>query len=224
MIDLQEPKSEPVRVLPGEAMREPAGGGNLEIVQHDHGADWRLVHGQKKSVLAFRGVRRAINEDELRALQALKRFALGRDIEGFDGAEAVPTARQGNDAGKIGLSLGDRTFELLSPAQPICRVFDAGRPGGSAPKRVGGTSRAKFEGAAARGQKSRDLFYKAATRRWKDPGRNLGGGLTFAFVVLNEALKLTFERSICGRRIGFSDNPSELLSAFRYAFEVSARF
>jgi hypothetical protein len=89
---------------------------------------------------------------------------------------------------------------------------------------VRGTARTKFKCAAPRRQKRGNLFQKSATRRRKDPGRNFRGGLSPVIVFLNEALQLIFERSICRSQIGFSDNPSELLSAFRYASEVSARF
>ena len=147
-----------------------------------------------------------------------------RDIERLDGPEAIPTTRERNDIGKIALSLGDRTFELLGPTQPIPGVFNTGRPGGSAPERVGGPAGTKLESTAPNRQKSGHLFQKPAARRRKNPSRNLAIGLTSRFVVLNEALELAFQRSIGRSRIRFSDNPSELLSAFRHAREVSARF
>ncbi len=224
MVDLEKPKSKAISILPGEAMSKPAGRGDFEIVQHNHRASRRLVHGQEKRVLSLRGIGRAIDEDQLRALQSLKRFALRRDIERLNRPEAIPATSQWNDVGKIGLTLGDGILEVLGAAQPIGRVFDAGRSGGCASKRMRRTTGPEFKCAAARGQESGYLFQEPATGSRKDPGRHLRGGLTPAMVFLNEALKPNFERSFGRSRIGFSDNPSELLSAFRHAWEVSARF
>jgi hypothetical protein len=72
VIDLEKPKPKVVRVLAGETMSETAGGRNFEIVQDDNRAARRLVHRQEKRVLAFRRIRRAINQDKFRALQALE--------------------------------------------------------------------------------------------------------------------------------------------------------
>jgi hypothetical protein len=63
VIDLEKPKPKAVRVLPGEAMSEARGGPDVEIIEHDHRTRRRLIHRQKKSVLALRGIRRAINQD-----------------------------------------------------------------------------------------------------------------------------------------------------------------
>ena len=147
-----------------------------------------------------------------------------RDIKRLNGPEAIPATGQWNDVGKIGLALGDGVFELLGAAQPISRVFHAGRAGRRASERMRRTPGTEFKGVASRGQESRYLFQELTTGGREDPGRNLRGGLAPALVSLNEALKLIFERSAGRSRIGFSDNPSELLSAFRYAGEVSARF
>ena len=176
------------------------------------------VHA-RKSILAF-GILGGLSPRISSRVSAERCAARTLKMMGED----IPAARQRNDIGKIGLSLGDCALELLSPVQPIGRVLDTGRSTRSAPERMGGTSRTKFKGATPGGEKGSDLLQKLAARGRKDPGGNLRGGLTPALVGLNEALKLTFERSIGRSRIGFSDNPSELLSAFRHAFEVSARF
>ena len=147
-----------------------------------------------------------------------------RDIERLDRPKAIPATRQRNDVREIGVALGNGVFELLGAGQPISRIFHAGRAGGSAPERMRRTTGTELKCAATRGQKSGYLFQELATGGRQDPGRNLRGGLAPAIVILNEALKPIFERSIGRSRIGFSDNPSELLSAFRYAWEVSARF
>jgi hypothetical protein len=63
VIDLEKPKSKAIGILRGEAMSEPAGGGDFEIVQHDYRASRRLVHGQEKRVLTLRGIGRAIDKD-----------------------------------------------------------------------------------------------------------------------------------------------------------------
>ena len=197
---------------------------NLEVVEHNHRARGRLIHGQEKRVLAFRRIWRAVDQNQFGPLQALERFALGGDIKGLDGAEAIPAAREWDDVGKISFSPRDPAFQLLGSAQPIRRVFDTSCRGRMAPERMRGTAGAKLEGAAPCRQKSRDFLQKLAAGGRENPGRNFGGVLIAVIVVLNEALKLTLERSIGRSRIGFSDNPSELLSAFRHASEVSARF
>jgi hypothetical protein len=107
VIDLENPKSETVRVLPGEALSETRGGTDFKVVEHDHRAARRLVHRQKKSVLALSGIGRAVDQNKLRALQALERLALRRDVERFNGTEAIPATRERNDVGKISLPLAD---------------------------------------------------------------------------------------------------------------------
>jgi len=72
MVDLEKPKSKAIGILSGEAMSEPAGGGDFEIVEHDDRSGWRLVHGQEKRVLAFRRIRRAVDQNQLSALEALE--------------------------------------------------------------------------------------------------------------------------------------------------------
>ena len=72
MVDLEKPKSKAIRILRSEAMSEPARGRDLEIVEHDDRFRRRLVHGQEKRVFAFCRIGRAINQDQLRALEALE--------------------------------------------------------------------------------------------------------------------------------------------------------
>ena len=73
-------------------------------------------------------------------------------------------------------------------------------------------------------KKRRYLFEKFAAARRKNPGGNFGAGLGSAVELGDEALQLIFEAGIGGSRVGFSDNLSELLSPFRSAPAVSARF
>lgn len=116
MIDLEKPESKAVRVLGGEAMSEPAGGRDFQIIQHDDRFGRRLIHGQKKRVLTLGGIGRAIDQDQPGALQPLERFALRCDIKRLDGTQPIPAAGERDDVGKIRLALGDRAFELLGPA------------------------------------------------------------------------------------------------------------
>ena len=67
----------------------------------------------KERMLALRWIRRAIDEDQARALEAEEGFALRPDIEGLDWPEAIPASRQRNDVGKIGLAFADRSLELV---------------------------------------------------------------------------------------------------------------
>jgi hypothetical protein len=59
---------------------------------------------------------------------------LRRDIERLNRPETIPATGQRNDVGEIELALGDGVFELLGAAQPISRIFDAGRSRKSAPE------------------------------------------------------------------------------------------
>ena len=89
---------------------------------------------------------------------------------------------------------------------------------------MSGAAGAEFKGSAADGQKRRYFFQEFATPRRKNPGRNFFGGLGSAVGFVDEALQLIFKLGIGGSRVGFSDNLSELLSPFRSALAVSARF
>jgi hypothetical protein len=60
--------------------------------------------------------------------------------------------------------------------------------------------------------------------RRKNPGRDFIGGRSGGVVSRDETFQLDFEIGIGGRVERISDNLSELLSPFRFAFGVSARF
>ena len=83
--------------------------------------------------------------------------------------------------------------------------------------------RSEFKGGALVRQERRDLFEKLAAQRWKNPRGRFGERL-IAFIFPNEARELIFKRSVRLSGIRFSDNPSELLSAFRGADAVSVPF
>src|SRR5947209_8610781 len=89
---------------------------------------------------------------------------------------------------------------------------------------MGGATGTKLESSRARRQETGYFFQKPATVRRKNPGRNFFGGASGAVVFLDKALQLIFEGGICRSQVGFSDNLSELLSPFRSASAVSARF
>ena len=89
---------------------------------------------------------------------------------------------------------------------------------------MGGTARTEFERGAAGGKKSRYLFQESTAARRKNPSGNFCDVLGSAVVFVDEALQLIFKGGIGRSRVGFSDNLSELLSPFRSAFAVSARF
>ncbi|MEY2584575.1 MAG: hypothetical protein QOD80_601 [Verrucomicrobiota bacterium] len=119
MIDLEKPKPESVGVLTGEAMSEPAGGVDFEVIQDDNGALRCLVHGEKKGVLALRRIGRAINQDKSGLLQTVERFALRQDIERLDRPQAIPATRKWNDAGKIRVAFRDSVLERFGPSKVI---------------------------------------------------------------------------------------------------------
>jgi hypothetical protein len=215
---------ETIRVLPGEPVSETRGGPDLEIVEDDNGSGRGLVHGEEERVLTLRGIRRAIDENQSGALETEQGFTLRRDIKRLDGTEPIPASRQRQHVGIIGGAFGDGVFKLFRPAQPIGGIFDAGRSRGGSAERMSGAARPKLEGCASGGKK-RDYFLEKATAlRRKNPGRNFIGRRCGAVVSRDEAFQLGFEIGIGGSVVRFSDNLSELLSPFRFAFAVSARF
>jgi hypothetical protein len=205
-------------------MSETRSRGNFEVVEHDDGAGGRLVQRQKQRMLALRGIRRAVHEGEPCLLQTPKGFALRRDIERLDRPKAIPAAGQRHDSGKIRSSFWDRAFELLCPAQPVRGIFDARRAGRVTPQRMRGAAGTKLKGSGTGREESSYFFQKPAAPQRKNPGRSFFGGSSGAIVFLDEALQLVFKRGICRSQVGFSDNLSELLSPFRSASAVSARF
>lgn len=101
MIHLDKPEAETVRVLSREALGEPRGRRNFEVVEHDDCAHRRLVHCEKQGVLAFCGIWRAVDKNEFRLLQTDERFPLRRDIERLDRPQTIPTAGERHDVGEI---------------------------------------------------------------------------------------------------------------------------
>jgi hypothetical protein len=224
VVDLRQPKAEAICVLPREPVGKARGRQDLEIVEDDDGSGRCLVEREKESMLALGWIRRTIDEDQPGALETEEGFALRPDIEGLDGPEAIPASRQRDDIGKIGLTFGDRSFELFGPAQPIRGVFDAGRSCRSAAEGMGRAARSKLESGASGWKKSGYLLEEAAALGRKDPGWHLVGRRSGGVVSRDEAFQLSFEIGIGGSGVRFSDNLSELLSPFRFAFAVSARF
>jgi len=223
MIDLDAPESKTVRILAGEPICKARGRGHLEIVQDDDCADRCVVHGHEERMLALRRVRWAVDQDQMGAFQALERFALRGNVERLDRPKTVPATSQRNDLGMIRFAALNRLVQLFSARQPVRRIFDTGCAGGNTAQRMGRASRTEFERRAPGRQERGYLFEEPATVGRENPCRNVAGG-GLAVVRLNETVQLRFERGICGSLVGFSDNPSGLLSAFRDAVAVSARF
>lgn len=92
MIDLEEPEPEPVRVLAGQAISEARRRRHFQIVEDDNCPSWRLVQSEKQGMLALRRIRGAVDEDEVRLLQAEQGISLRGDVERLDGAKAIPAA------------------------------------------------------------------------------------------------------------------------------------
>ena len=224
MIDLDQPKTKAICVLPREPVGKARGGADLEIIQNYDCASRRLVQCKKERVLALRRIRRTIDEDESGALEAEQGFALRRDIKRLDRPKPIPASRQRHDVGKIGRAFADRIIELLGPAQPVGGVFDARGSGGVAAERMSGAPGSELERGAARREKSGYLLEKPAALRRKDPGRNFTGRRCGGIGPRDEAVQLGFEIRIGGGVVRFSDNLSELLSPFRYASAVSVHF
>ena len=97
MIDLHTPEAKQAGVLASQALGEAGSGSDFEIVQHDHRASGRMMQRQEKSMFALGRIGRAVDENQPRPHEALKRFPLRGDIKGFDRAKAIPAARQRND-------------------------------------------------------------------------------------------------------------------------------
>jgi len=196
VIDFEKPEPKAIGVLLSETMGESRGSRHFQIVQHNDGANRRLVHREKKCVLAFRRIRRAIDEDQSRLLQTEKGFALRGDVEGLNRTEPIPTAGERHNFGKIRRAPGDAAFELLGAAQVIGGIFDARRAGRSAAERMSGTAGAKFKRGASGGKQRENFFQETATARRKDPGGNLVRRSGVTIVFLDETVELIFERRI----------------------------
>ena len=129
MIDPHTPEAKQAGVLASQALSEAGSGSDFEIVQHNHRASGRMMQRQEKSMFALGRIGRAVDENQPRAHEALKRFPLRGDIKGFDRAKAIPAARQRNDLGIITRAFRDRSFQLFRAAEPIGGILDAGRGG-----------------------------------------------------------------------------------------------
>jgi len=147
-----------------------------------------------------------------------------QNVERFDRSQTIPAASQRHDAGVIRISFRDGAFQGLGPRQIIGGIFNARRPRGRAAKGVGGAPGTEFKRFASGGKQRRYFFQEFAAVRRKNPGGNFRNSLGSVVVFGDETLQLIFEVGIGGSRVGFSDNLSELLSPFRFARAVSARF
>jgi hypothetical protein len=152
VIDFEKPEPKAIGVLLSETMGESRGSRHFQIVEHNDGAHRRLVHREEKRVLAFRRIRRAIDEDQSRLLQTKKGVALRRDIEGLNGPQPIPASGKRHNFGKIRRAPGDAAFELFGAAQVIGGIFDARRASRSAAKRMSGTAGAEFKRGASGGK------------------------------------------------------------------------
>jgi len=224
VIDREKPKPETICVLTSEPVSESRRRPHFKIIKDDNRSDGRLVHRDKKSVLPLGRIRRAVDEDQPRPSQTLERFALRQDIERFDRAEAIPATRERHDSGKIGVPFRDPVFQALGPREVIAGIFNARRARRGAAERMRGTARTELEREMSGGKEGRYAFEEFAASRGKNPGGNFCGRTGSAVVFVDEALQLIFKDGIARSRIGFSDNLSELLSPFRFASAVSARF
>jgi len=176
-----------------------------------------MMEREKKRVLSFSWIWRTIDQDKTGLREPGKRFPLAHDVKGLDRAKPIPAARQGNDFRIILVPFCHGVLELFGPAEPVGRILDACGGRNRAAQRMSGMPGTKLKRTASRGQECRHFFQKAAAQWRENPGGRIGG-LRLGVIFFNQSLKLTFER------IGISDNPSELLSAFRGARAVSARF
>jgi hypothetical protein len=224
VIDPKKPKPETISVLGGEPMSESRRRDDFKIIKNDNRSDARLVHREKESVLPFCRIRRAVHEDELRPLQTLERLTLRQDVERFDRAEAVPATRKRNNAGKIRIAFRDPILQAFGPGQVIGGIFDARGATRGAAKRMSGTARTELERQMSGGKQSCYAFKEFAASRRKNPGGNFSVRSGSAVVFVDEPLQLIFKGGIIRRQAGISDNLSELLSPFRFAGAVSARF
>ena len=142
----------------------------------------------------------------------------------MDRAKAIPASRQRHDVGKIGRAFADSIFELFGPAQPVGGVFNTGGSGGVTAKGMGRASGSELESGASLREKSGYFLEKPAALRRQDPGRNFISRRCGGIGPRDEAVQLGFEVRIGGSGVRFSDSLSELLSPFRFASAVSARF
>ena len=137
MIDLDEPKSEAIPILPRQAVRKTRGRRDLQVIQNYNRASRRLIEGQKQGMLALCGVWRAVDKDQLCALQAQKRLALRGHIKRLNRSKPIPAPRQRYDLRKIAFPLRDRVGLSFGSRQPIGGILNAGGSSRGAAERVG---------------------------------------------------------------------------------------
>jgi hypothetical protein len=113
VIYLDEPEPKSVCILTCETLGEARSGSDFEIVQNDNRAHRRLIERKKERVFALRGVGGTIDENQMRPLQTEKRFALRRNIKGFDRPKPIPTASQRDDFGVVRITFGHPILEPL---------------------------------------------------------------------------------------------------------------
>src|SRR5947199_9335284 len=63
MIDIHWPKLKAILILPGKSTSKTGGRADFQIVEDDYGAHRRILHREKKRILAFGWIRRAVDQN-----------------------------------------------------------------------------------------------------------------------------------------------------------------
>ena len=101
MINVDTPKSKLLAVLARKPVSKARGRADLQIVNHNDGADRRVAQCEKKRVLALGRIRRAIHQNEPRLFQMRENVGVFFEIEGFDEAQSVPATLQRDDERRV---------------------------------------------------------------------------------------------------------------------------
>jgi hypothetical protein len=101
MINVDAPKSKLLAVLARKPVSKASGRADLQIVNHNDGADRRVAQCEKKRVLALGRIRRAIHENEPRLFQPHEDFRMIGERERFNEPQSIPATLQRDDERRV---------------------------------------------------------------------------------------------------------------------------
>jgi len=101
MINVDTPKSKLLAVLARKPVSKARGRADLQIVNHNDGADRRVAQCEKKRVLALGRIRWAIHENESRLFQAHEDFRMIGERERFNEPQSIPATLQRDDERRV---------------------------------------------------------------------------------------------------------------------------
>jgi hypothetical protein len=108
MINVDAPKTKRLSILARKPVSKARGRADLQIVNHNDGANSRVAECEKERVLALGRIRRAIHENEPRLFQTRENVGVFFEVERFDKTQPVPATGERDHERLVARSFRDK--------------------------------------------------------------------------------------------------------------------